>query len=177
MTLAGISFSPMDSRRRTMPVMVRSTRSRSTGRLRRAWLMERSSLSRSKLSRRPFFLITINSRNCTRSNVVKRPPHSGQWRRRRMAELSSEGRLSFTWLSSCPQKGQRIRILSINRETAAEFAPAHAHAGLHFGVAVLMILVGQAVHHFHDQLADLAEFGGAEAAGGTGGRAPAGGGG
>jgi len=27
-----------------------------------------------------------------------------------MAELSSEGRLSFTWLSSCPQKGQRIRL-------------------------------------------------------------------
>src|SRR5665213_2756453 len=154
-----------------MPVTMRSTRSASTGRLRSAWLSERSSLSRSKGSRRPFFFTTTSSRSCTRSKVVKRPPHSGQWRRRRMAELSSEGRLSFTWLSSCPQKGQRIRILSINRETAAEFTHARAHAGLHFGVAVLMVLVSQAVHHFHDQLADLAEFGGTEAAGSTGRRA------
>jgi hypothetical protein len=43
--------------------------------------------------------------------VVKRPPQAGQWRRRRIAELSSEGRLSFTWLSSCPQNGQRMEKL------------------------------------------------------------------
>ena len=35
----GISFSPMLSSRRTMPVIMRSTRSRSTGRLRRACVM------------------------------------------------------------------------------------------------------------------------------------------
>src|SRR5579872_1850948 len=145
----------MDSRRRTMPVIIRSTRSRSTGRLRSAWLIERSSLSRSKLSRRPFFLTTINSRSCTRSKVVKRPPHSGQCRRRRMAELSSEGRLSFTWLSSCPQKGQRIDYLSIDREIAAQGGDARPHAGLHRRIAIFVVLVGQAIHHFHDQLADL----------------------
>jgi len=39
---------------------------------------------------------------------VKRPPHSGQWRLRRIAELSSLGRLSLTWVSSCPQNGQRM---------------------------------------------------------------------
>ena len=33
---------------------------------------------------------------------------SEQWRRRLMAELSSLGRLSFTWVSSCPQNGQRM---------------------------------------------------------------------
>ena len=49
-----------------------------------------------------------SSRNCTRSKVVKRPPQSGQWRRRRMAEPSSEGRLSFTWVSLLLQNGQRI---------------------------------------------------------------------
>src|SRR5450432_2809981 len=105
--------------------------------------MERSSLSRSKASRRPFFLTTISSRSCTRSKVVKRPPHSGQWRRRRMAELSSEGRLSFTWLSSCPQKGQRIEDLSIDREIAAKNGDALAHAGFHRRIAFFMVLVRQ----------------------------------
>jgi hypothetical protein len=38
---------------------------------------------------------------------VKRAPHASHWRRRRMAALSSVGRLSLTWLSSCEQKGQR----------------------------------------------------------------------
>jgi hypothetical protein len=31
--------------------------------------------------------------------VVKRPPQSGQTRRRRIATFSSAGRLSFTWVS------------------------------------------------------------------------------
>ena len=66
---------------------------------------ERSSLSRSKASRRPFFLITISSRNCTRSKVVNRAPQPSHWRRRRIAALSSVGRESFTWLSSWAQKG------------------------------------------------------------------------
>jgi hypothetical protein len=40
----------------------------------------------------------VSSRSCTRSNVVKRPPHCGftQDLRRRIAAPSSEGRLSFT---------------------------------------------------------------------------------
>jgi hypothetical protein len=40
---------------------------------------------------------------------VKRAPHASHWRRRRIAAPSSDDRLSFTWLSSCAQKGQRIR--------------------------------------------------------------------
>jgi hypothetical protein len=42
-----------------------------------------------------------------RSKVVKRAPQSSHWRRRRMAEPSSVGRLSFTWLFSWLQNGQR----------------------------------------------------------------------
>src|SRR5215470_2650187 len=97
--------------------------------------MERSSLSRSKVSRRPFFLTTTSSRSCTRSTVVKRPPHSGQWRRRLIAEFSSVGRLSFTCVSSCPQKGQRMEDqsllwLSIDRKSPAQLADTLAHARL-----------------------------------------------
>ena len=44
----------------------------------------------------PIMAITESSRSCTRSKVVKRPPQSGQARRRRMAAPSSEARLSFT---------------------------------------------------------------------------------
>src|SRR5215467_10093576 len=104
--------------------------------------MDRASLSRSKGSRCPFFLITVNSRNCTRSKVVKRAPQFGQNRRRRIAPRSSVGRESFTWVSSAPQNGQRIfssacsgcsnarsdatyRVcdpLRVNREAAAKFA-------------------------------------------------------
>jgi hypothetical protein len=40
--------------------------------------------------------------------VVKRAPQLPQMRRRRIAALSSVGRESFTWVSSFPQKGQRI---------------------------------------------------------------------
>jgi hypothetical protein len=52
----------------------------------------------------------MSSRSCTRSNVVKRPPQLGQDRRRRMAAPSSDGRLSFTWLSTLPQKGHFMRL-------------------------------------------------------------------
>jgi hypothetical protein len=41
--------------------------------------------------------------------VVKRAPHPSHCRRRRIAAPSSVGRLSFTWLSSWAQKGQRKR--------------------------------------------------------------------
>ena len=84
-----------------------SIRSCDTGRLRQAIATERSSLSRSNGSRRFSDLTTVSSRNCTRSKVVKRAPQSSHWRRRRIAEPSSVGRLSFTWLFSWAQKGQR----------------------------------------------------------------------
>ena len=42
------------------------------------------------------FLKTVNSRNCTRSNVVKREPHSGHSRRRRIQVPSSVRRESLT---------------------------------------------------------------------------------
>jgi len=41
--------------------------------------------------------------------VVKRAPQDEHWRRRRIEALSSVGRLSFTWVSSWAQKGQRIQ--------------------------------------------------------------------
>ena len=73
-----------------------------------AMAMERTSFSRSNGVRRPERLTMVSSRSCTRSKVVNRPPHSVQKRRLRMAALSSDGRLSFTWLSAWPQNGQRI---------------------------------------------------------------------
>jgi hypothetical protein len=76
--------------------------------LRSAIDSERSSLSRSKGARRPLRLRTISSRNCTRSNVVKRKPQARQMRRRRMAAESSVGRESFTCVSRLVQLGQRI---------------------------------------------------------------------
>ena len=76
-----------------------STCSGCTGRLRKAIPSERSSLSRSNGVRRPFRFRITSSRSCTRSKVVKRPLHCGQDRLRRMAEPSSDGRLSFTWVS------------------------------------------------------------------------------
>jgi hypothetical protein len=39
---------------------------------------------------------------------VNRAPQASHWRRRRIAAPSSDGRLSFPWLSSWAQKGQRI---------------------------------------------------------------------
>jgi hypothetical protein len=43
---------------------------------------------------------------------VKRAAQASHWRRRRMAAPSSVGRLSFTWLSSWPQKGHRMGMNS-----------------------------------------------------------------
>ncbi|CAA7626689.1 hypothetical protein MTBSS4_670010 [Magnetospirillum sp. SS-4] len=40
--------------------------------------------------------------------MVNRDAQAGHARRRRMDALSSVGRESFTWVSSCPQKGQRM---------------------------------------------------------------------
>ena len=48
-------------------------------------------------------LTTMSSRSCTRSKVVKRPPQSGQMRRRRIDAGSLVGRESFTCVSRPPQ--------------------------------------------------------------------------
>ena len=112
-TWDGSSVPPLLSSWRTIPDTIRSTRSGSSGRLRKAMPMERASLSRSNGARRPDRFMMISSRSCTRSKVVNRPPHCGHSRLRRIAAPSSDGRESFTWLSACPQKGQRIEILRL----------------------------------------------------------------
>ena len=99
----GISCSPMLSSWRTMPDTMRSMRSGRIGRLRSAISTERESFSRSNGTRRPERLMTVISRSCTRSKVVKRPPQSSQLRRRRIDWFSSVGRLSLTWVFSQPQ--------------------------------------------------------------------------
>src|SRR5476651_6633 len=86
-----------------------STRSGSTGRLRKEICSERTSLSRSNGTRRPLRLMTVRSRSCTRSKVVKRKLQVMQTRRRRITEESSVGRESFTCVSRLLQLGQRIR--------------------------------------------------------------------
>jgi hypothetical protein len=82
-------------------------------RLRQASVTDCSSLPRSNGSRRSLLLTTVTSRSCTRSKVVKRPPQLSHCRRRRIEVLSSVGRESFTWLSSCAQNGQRNYGLSL----------------------------------------------------------------
>src|SRR5581483_946561 len=57
---------------------------------------------------------------------------------------------------------------SVNRKIAAQRADLLAHTGFDRRIAVFMIFVGQTVDHFHNQFADLAEFGGTEATGGAG---------
>jgi len=59
--------------------------------------------SRSNGVRRPDRLMTVNSRSCTRSKVVKRPPQSAQTRRRLIVVWSSLGRESFTCVLVLPQ--------------------------------------------------------------------------
>src|SRR5215468_1137964 len=104
-----ISASPALSSSRTMAETIFSTRSGSTERLRRETCTERISLSRSKGTRRPLRLITVNSRSCTRSNVVKRKLQDTHTRRLRITDESSVGRESFTCVSRLLQLGQRIR--------------------------------------------------------------------
>ena len=69
--------------------------------------MERSSFSRSNGERRPERLSTISSRSCTRSKVVKRPPHEAHSAAGGSTAPSSDGRKSFTWVSGFPQNGHR----------------------------------------------------------------------
>jgi hypothetical protein len=56
--------------------------------------------------------MTVSSRSCTRSNVVKRKLHAMQTRRRRITAESSVGRESFTCVSRLLQLGQRMRAKS-----------------------------------------------------------------
>src|SRR6476660_5018032 len=95
-----------------------STRSGSTCRLRNEIDTERISLSRSNGTRRPLRLITVSSRSCTRSKVVKRKLQATHTRRLRITEESSVGRESFTCVSRLLQLGQRIRLktLLVDRE-------------------------------------------------------------
>src|SRR5215469_4377641 len=174
----GISVSPELSSWRTMELITRSTRSGSTGRLRKEMWMERASLSRSKGSRWPFFLITVSSRSCTRSNVVKRAAQFGQNRRRRIAARSSVGRESLTCVSSHPQNGQRIRPSlacspalapsepRIDREPLAECAYLLPHRRFHRGVR--LAIRPEPVQHLDDELPHLPEFRLAKAARGGG---------
>src|SRR6516225_9966504 len=176
--LLGISISPELSNCRTSELIMRSTRSGSNGRLRKATYIDRASLSRSKGSRCPFFLITVSSRNCTRSKVVKRAPQFGQNRRRRIAPRSSVGRETFTWVSSVPQNGQRISSsacsvapmhratlptaratrseLRVDREAGAQLVDLLLHAGL--GRAIVGGFSSQRAQYLDDASADGMEF-------------------
>src|SRR4029450_7671656 len=69
----------------------------------------RLSLPLSNGPRRPLRLITVSSRNCTRSKVVKRKLQATHTRRLRITEESSVGRESFTCVSRLLQLGQRIQ--------------------------------------------------------------------
>src|SRR4029079_7750974 len=133
----------------------------STGRLRSATWTDRSSLSRSNGTRRPLRLMTMSSRNCTRSKVVKRKLHDRQTRRRRMTEESSVGRESFTWVSRLVQFGQRMppSPALVMRDWEATDQCLNPLAYRAFDRSVLFsALARERVEHFRDHLADLAEF-------------------
>src|SRR5262245_31083883 len=173
-----ISLSPWLSNSRTIFDTACSIRSCSTGRLRSAICTERSSLSRSNGTRRPLRLITISSRSCTRSNVVKRKLQDKQTRRRRMTDESSVGRESFTCVSRLPQFGQRMggvllsHLPPIDRKPADELLHLLAHRG--FDERILLdALLREHVEHLDDQVAHLLELGDAEAARGARRRAEA----
>src|SRR5262245_23892353 len=153
-------------------------RSGSTGRLRSAICTERKSLSRSNGTRRPLRLITVSSRNCTRSKVVKRKLQARHTRRRRITAESSVGRESFTWVSRLPQLGQRIlspypvALVLVDRE--ADEQPLHLVPHRAFDDRIrLDVLARKGIEHFGDHLADLAELGDGEGARGAGRRAEA----
>src|SRR5277367_3783296 len=128
-----ISASPPLSSSRTMAETIFSTRSGSTGRLRNDICNERTSLSRSNGTRRPLRLMTVNSRSCTRSNVVKRKLQATHTRLRRITAESSVGRESFTCVSRLLQLGQRMRdaTLLVNGEAVGERLDPFLHGLLH----------------------------------------------
>src|ERR1700722_9645800 len=132
-------------------------RSGSTGRLRQAICNERNSLSRSNGTRRPARLITVSSRNCTRSKVVKRKLQVRQTRRRRMTDESSVGRESFTWVSRLLQLGQRIYpspLPLVDREPAHQPPDLFPYARLSRCI-LLGGLMREGVEHFGDHVADM----------------------
>src|SRR5215467_91567 len=152
------SFSPRLSRSRTILDTVCSMRSGSTLRLRIAMVTERASLSRSNGTRRPLRLMTTSSRSWTRSKVVKRNPQARHSRRLRIAEESSVGRESLTWVSRLEHVGQRIiRSSAVNRKPRQQALDLAAHRGLD-QIVRLGALLRQHVKHLCDQGADLAEF-------------------
>src|SRR5215213_8631829 len=163
------SVSPRLSSSRTILETVCSMRSGSTGRLRSEICTERISLSRSKGTRQPLRLMTTNSRNCTRSNVVKRKLHARQTRRRRITAESSVGRESFTWVSRLAQLGQRIpspfyaALSPVDGETRNQRLHLLAHGGFHQRI-FFRALLRQHVENLSDQFAHVAEFGRAKAA-------------
>src|SRR5215468_6467620 len=164
------SLSPPLSSSRTMVETIFSTRSGSTGRLRREICSERTSLSRSNGTRRPLRLMTVSSRSCTRSKVVKRKLQERHTRRRRIAAESSVGRESLTWVSRLPQLGQRIpapaALLVIDREPRREPFHLVANPCLDRGI-FLDALLRQRVEHLDEHFADLAKLREAEPAAGA----------
>src|SRR4051795_1226497 len=177
-----ISLSPRLSSSCTIFETVCSMRSGSTLRLRSAISNERASLSRSNGTRLPFRLMTVSSRSCTRSKVVKRNWQERHTRRRRIAAESSVGRESFTWVSRLPHFGQRMTrcflfparvahrlpfVLLIDRKALHQRLHLVAHGS--FDERVLLdALLRQHVEHLDDHVANLAEFSDAKAARGAG---------
>src|SRR6201995_2482413 len=159
-----ISASPPVSSSRTIAETIFSTRSGSTGRLRKETCTERNSLSRSNGTRRLLRLITVSSRSCTRSKVVKRKLQDTHTRRRRITAESSVGRESFTWVSRLLQLGQRIRLkpycktLSINREPIGERLDPFLDRSFHHRRAAVRRL-RNGIQHLGDHAGDLLEFG------------------
>src|SRR5947209_284222 len=149
------SLSPRLSSSCTIFDIVCSMRSGSTLRLRSAISTERASLSRSNGSRRPLRLITVSSRNCTRSNVVKRKLQERHTRRRRIAAESSVGRESFTWVSRLWHFGQRIppplpySSALINREARHQRLDLVAHDRLDQRI-LRHALLRQNIEHLDD---------------------------
>src|SRR5690242_10265401 len=135
-----------------------STRSLSTGRLRREICTERISLSRSNGTRRPLRLMTVSSRSCTRSKVVKRKLQATHTRRLRITEESSVGRESFTCVSRLLQLGQRIpwKILLIDRETVGQRLDPFLDRSFHQRRLAVGRLSERA-QHLGDHAADLLE--------------------
>src|SRR3569832_2841222 len=112
--------------------------------------------------------MTVSSRNCSRSKVVKRKLQVRQTRRRRMTAESSVGRESFTCVSRLPQLGQRMlppypacNASLINRKALQQRADLVANLRLDQRVLV-RVLLRQDVAHLDDPVADLLEFGDAE---------------
>src|SRR6201992_2639192 len=146
-----------------MPETIVSTRSGSTGRLRKETCTERISLSRSNGTRRLLRLITVSSRSCTRSKVVKRKLQDTQTRRRRITDEPSVGRESFTWVSRLLQLGQRIRKrpLLVDREAVGQRLDPLLDGGFDQRRLTVLRLCNR-TQDFSDHAADLLEFSDAE---------------